>query len=182
MQLIIGLGNPGKEYELTRHNAGFLALDHIRKNITPDGVCASSKFKANIYELVLENGAKHLLVYPQTYMNNSGMAVRQIMDFYKLGPTDILVLHDEIDLPLGIIRFTENSSAAGHNGVKSIIQELGTQEFRRIRIGVESRENRSMIPTDAFVLQKFGEDELKKIPWDDVQTRVLFELQEKKAN
>jgi PTH1 family peptidyl-tRNA hydrolase len=175
MQLIVGLGNPGKEYEKTRHNVGFLALDHIIASIDKEGVCTTSKFETKIYELVME-GEKHLLVYPQTFMNNSGRAVKQVMNFYKLSPKDILVLHDEVDLPIGTIRFTDNSGHAGHNGIRSIIDELGTKEFRRIRIGVESRENKENLPTDAFVLQNFSKDELDKIPWEEIKNRVLFEL------
>jgi peptidyl-tRNA hydrolase, PTH1 family len=179
MQIIVGLGNPGKEYQNTRHNAGFLALDYIRKEINQDGVCTKSKFKAEIYELLLD-GNKNMLVYPQTYMNKSGEAVREIMDFYKLSTKDILILHDEIDLPVGVIKFTESSGSAGHNGVKSLMDSLGTQDFKRIRIGVESRENKSIPPTDAFVLQPFTEDELKLVPFEAIKNRVLLELREKK--
>ena len=178
MQLVVGLGNPGKEYEKTRHNAGFIALDKIRSKYNQDGVCSSSKFDAHIYELVVD-GTKHLLVYPQTFMNLSGKAIRQVMDFYKLEPKDILVLHDEVDLPAGTIKFTESSGHAGHNGIRSVIEELGTQNFRRIRIGVESREPDSKIPTDAFVLQPFSNEDLEKIPWDSVEARVLMELRKK---
>jgi peptidyl-tRNA hydrolase, PTH1 family len=180
MQLIVGLGNPGKEYETTRHNAGFLALDYIRKEMNQEGVCSASKFKAEIYELVVD-GTKHLMIYPQTYMNKSGEAVREIMDFYKLTSNNILVLQDDVDLPLGVIRFTENSGSAGHNGIKSLILSLGTQEFRRIRIGVESREDKSIPPTESFVLQKFAQDELKQLPLEAIKDRVLFELREKKT-
>jgi peptidyl-tRNA hydrolase, PTH1 family len=178
MQIVVGLGNPGKEYEKTRHNAGFIALDNIRNKYNRDGVCSRSKFQAHIYELIID-GTKHLLVYPQTFMNLSGKAVREIMDFYKLTPKDILVLHDEVDLPVGTIKFTESSGHAGHNGIKSLIEELGTQDFRRIRIGVESREGDSKIPTDAFVLQPFTEEELKTIPWDSVEARTMMELRKK---
>jgi peptidyl-tRNA hydrolase, PTH1 family len=179
MQLIVGLGNPGKEYQNTRHNVGFLALDYFRKEINQDGACTKSKFKAEIYELVLD-GNKHLLVYPQTYMNKSGEAVGEIMNFYKLSPADILVMHDEVDLPVGVIKFTESSGSAGHNGIKSMIGNLGTQDFRRIRIGVESRENKTMPPTDTFVLQPFKEEELKQVPFEAIKNRVLLELREKK--
>ncbi len=178
MQLVVGLGNPGKEYERTRHNAGFIALDQIRNKYNQDGVCSSSKFDAHVYELVVD-GTKNLLVYPQTFMNLSGKAVKQIADFYKLSPKDILVLHDEVDFPVGTIKFTESSGHAGHNGIRSLIEELGTQDFRRIRIGVESREVDSKIPTDAFVLQPFTDEEIQKIPWDNIETRVMAELRKK---
>lgn len=161
MKLIVGLGNPGKQYELTRHNAGFLAIDqflHGRSAIT-----CQSKFKAVICEYH-EDSTKVLFAKPQTFMNLSGIAVRQIADFYKLDcNSDLLVIHDEKDLPFGKIKLTDNSSSAGHNGVQSIIDELGTQQFHRIRIGVESREPESNIPTDAFVLHPFNHTEKERL-------------------
>lgn len=172
MQLIIGLGNPGKEYEKNRHNVGFLALDHILKDLQT--ISCSSKFDATICEV--HNPQKTFFVYPQTYMNESGKAVREIMNYYKLLPKDILVIHDDVDLPLGTMKFTENSGDAGHNGIKSIIEELGTKEFRRIRVGVETRENKQQPPTDAFVLQNFSSDELSKIPFKEIETKVRAEL------
>ena len=183
MQIIIGLGNPGKKYEKTRHNVGWLALDHILQGREILG--ESEKFSALIKEVVvLEGGTagheKTLFVYPQTFMNDSGKAVSEILSFYKLTPKDILVLHDEVDLPIGTIRFTDNSSGAGHNGVQSIIDVLGTQEFRRIRIGVESRTDKKIPPTEDFVLQPFSEEDLQKIPFENIAARVLMELRPKK--
>ncbi len=177
MQLIIGLGNPGKEYAKTRHNAGFMALDYLAGLPEVKVVSETNKFDSVIKEFVVEgSGEKNFLVYPQTFMNDSGKAVKQILNFYKLGPENILVLHDEIDLPLGTLKFTEDSSAAGHNGVKSLIDELGTQAFRRIRIGVESRQSREEMPTEKFVLQNFSEEELKLVPFGKAGARVLLEL------
>jgi PTH1 family peptidyl-tRNA hydrolase len=175
MQIIIGLGNPGKTYEQNRHNVGFLSLDHILKDM--ETISCSSKFDAKICEV--HNPDKTFFVFPETFMNNSGKAVKAILDFYKLSPKDILVIHDEVDLPLGTIKFTEGSSHAGHNGVRSIIDELGTNEFRRIRVGVETREHRADLPTDTFVLQNFTEEELAKIPFDAIKARVLLELKPK---
>ena len=170
MNLIIGLGNPDKEHKNTRHNVGFMALDHLRDNFPDASNC--SKFKAEIFEFHL-NGKKNFLVYPQTYMNNSGQSVREIMDFYKLEPKDILVIHDDTDLPLGAVKFTESSGSAGHNGVNSLIEHLGTKDFKRIRVGVESREDKSLIPTEDFVLQNFSTEELEKIPFEEIKERVL---------
>ena len=172
MKIIIGLGNPGKEYLKTRHNAGFMALDFFLKGI--ETISCTSKFEAKICEVHQPN--KTLFVYPETFMNNSGKAVKELLNFYKLGPENVLVLHDEVDLPLGTIKFTESSSHAGHNGVRSLIEELGTQDFKRIRIGVESREDRTQLPTDAFVLQEFTEEELKQIPFDAIKARIEMEL------
>ncbi len=159
MKLIIGLGNPGKKYELTRHNAGFLAIDWFLKD--KPVISCQSKFDAIICEYH-EDGNKVLFVKPTTFMNLSGRAISQLTNFYNLSAgQDLLVLHDEIDLPLGKIKFTEGSSAAGHNGVQSIIDELGTKNFHRLRIGVETRENKSIPPTESFVLQKFTDEELQ---------------------
>ena len=175
MQIVIGLGNPGSKYEKTRHNAGFMALDYILKDL--QAISCTSSFDSKICEVHMPE--KTFFVYPQTFMNDSGKAVRQILDFYKLSPKDILVIHDDIDLPLGTIKFTDNSGDAGHNGIKSIIESLGTKEFRRVRVGVESRTDKTQMPTDAFVLQEFSADELKKIPFEEIKARVMLELKPK---
>ena len=160
MKIIVGLGNPGEKYINTRHNAGFLAVDYYLKDL---GVInCQSKFNAQICELHT-NGDKIFFIKPQTFMNNSGSAVREIIQFYKIDPSkDLLVIHDEKDLPFASIKTTESSGSAGHNGVQNIIDELGGQNFMRIRIGVESREPDSPIPTDVFVLQNFSEEEFKQ--------------------
>ncbi len=175
MQVIIGLGNPGEKYKNNRHNVGFLALDHILKELQT--ISCNSSFDSKICEIHMPE--KTFFVFPQTFMNDSGKAVKQILDFYKLTPKDIVVLHDDVDLPLGTIKFTDNSGSAGHNGVTSLIDYLGTKEFRRIRIGVESRENKEHMPTDAFVLQDFSDEELEQIPFDAIKARVLLELKAK---
>lgn len=161
MKLIVGLGNPGKQYEHTRHNAGFLAVDYFLQN--KDTIACQSKFDAQICEYH-EGSEKIFLAKPQTFMNASGGAVKEIVEYYKLDPaTDLLVIHDEVDLPLGRMKSTNDSSAAGHNGVQDIFDELGTKNIHRIRIGIEIRESRDELPTDAFVLQRFTETELHKL-------------------
>lgn len=156
MKLIVGLGNPGEKYQHTRHNAGFLAVDYYLKNLSPDW---QSKFKSEICQLV--SGTEIIMfAKPQTFMNNSGEAVKEICDFYKIEPEkDLLVIHDDKDLPIGIsgIREADDSSSAGHNGVQNIIDKLGTQNFHRIRIGIARPDNQ--LPTDAFVLQDFPPDD-----------------------
>jgi PTH1 family peptidyl-tRNA hydrolase len=166
MKLIVCLGNPGKQYELTRHNAGFLAGDAWLKN--HPAITCSSKFQAEICEVHIGMPpVKVFLVKPQTFMNNSGQAVSEIANFYKLDfKKDLLVIHDEKDLPLGTIRSTESSSSAGHNGIKSIIEQLGSQDFKRVRIGVESRSVDNQIATSDFVLQRFTNEELEKLQKD----------------
>lgn len=173
MKIIIGLGNPGTKYEHTRHNAGFLAIDYYLKDI--DAISCQSKFKAQVCEVHF-GATKTFFVKPQTYMNRSGEAVQEIATFYKIDPkTDILVLHDEIDLPFGTIRNTDSSSAAGHNGVQSIIDALGTQDFHRIRIGVESRASRDELPTDVFVLSPFTAEQMQQFE-SDILPKVKIEI------
>ncbi|GAC1413502.1 MAG: aminoacyl-tRNA hydrolase [Candidatus Doudnabacteria bacterium] len=175
MQIIVGLGNPGNQYLLNRHNAGFLSLDFILKDLQP--INCASKFNAKICEI--HNPEKTFFVYPQTFMNSSGVAIKELLSFYKLTPKDILVIHDEVDLPLGVIKFTEGSGHAGHNGVRSLIDELGTNQFRRIRVGVETRAEKMVPPTEAFVLQDFTADELRELPLEQIKSRVLLELKPK---
>ena len=133
--LLVFLGNPGPRYEYTRHNAGFLAADRlIEKN---DLKCNRLRFKA-LTELIDFGGARVLLMKPQTYMNLSGEAVQQAARFYKIPADHVLVVSDEISLPLGRLRVRTRGSAGGHNGLKSVIAQLGTDEFPRVRIGVGS--------------------------------------------
>lgn len=161
MKLIVGLGNPGKQYENTRHNAGFLAVDFFLRS--HPAITCQSKFNAQICEYH-EDGEKVFFVKPESYMNLSGGVVRDILAFYKLDhANDLLVLHDEKDLPFGSVKEAFASGSAGHNGVQNIIDELGTKDFARIRIGVETRELDSPQPTDVFVLQKFEDGELEKL-------------------
>lgn len=159
MKIIVGLGNPGKQYQLTRHNAGFLAVDHFLQN--HQAISCQSKFNAQICEYH-ENGVKVFIVKPQSFMNLSGEVVKEIAHFYKIDiATDLLVVHDDKDLDFEKIKFTDGSGSAGQNGVQNIIDELGTKSFHRVRIGVESREEGSPIATADFVLQKFTDEEMK---------------------
>jgi len=164
MKLIVGLGNPGEQYKNTRHNAGFLAIDFILND--GDGFMLAKpthEFKSEVHTIDVD-GQKVMFLKPQTYMNDSGQALKVICNFYKMDISkDLLVLHDDSDLPFGTIRATDSSSSAGQNGVQSIIDNLGTQTFHRIRIGVETRINRDEMDTKDFVLQNFNEDELKQL-------------------
>ncbi|MDD2753374.1 MAG: aminoacyl-tRNA hydrolase [Candidatus Portnoybacteria bacterium] len=166
MKLIIGLGNPGPQYFNTRHNFGFLAANFLQDSLPGfSDWQANEKFKAMISEGQID-GEKILLAKPQTFMNNSGQAAKLIADFYKLGPDDILLLHDDLDLPLGDIRVSQNSGAAGHKGVQSIIEKLGTKNFLRVRLGIKPAKQtflakffKKFTPAEKFVLQKFSEEE-----------------------
>lgn len=164
-KIIVGLGNPGIKYAKTRHNAGWLILDHLINELqkeTNQTITWRSKrdWLAEIAEI-----DNILLVKPQTMMNNSGQAVRAILDYYDLIVADLsnrlLVIHDELDLPSGTVRWSNNSRSAGHNGVQSIIDHLGTQNFIRYRVGIQPIEP----PTDtiAYVLKNFSASELKNL-------------------
>lgn len=134
MFIIVGLGNPGKEYETTRHNAGFSSIDVIaeKNNIN----VTENDHKALIGKGYID-GQKVILVKPQTYMNNSGDAVREITDYYKVDVTsELIIIYDDISLDVGMLRIRDKGSAGGHNGIKSIISHLGTQEFLRVKVGV----------------------------------------------
>jgi len=136
--LIVGLGNPGKEYEHSRHNCGFRALDILagKLNVKVDKL----KFQG-LYTQTCYNGTKLFLLKPQTYMNLSGKSVVQLSAFYKIPPQRIIVLFDDISLAPGRLRVRGDGSAGGHNGIKSIIQELGSQDFPRVKIGVGAKPN-----------------------------------------
>ncbi len=156
MRLIIGLGNPGKEYADTRHNAGFLFLDFLREAWAFSGFEPSAKWKGSVSSGI-RDGEKILLVKPETFMNRSGECVRSIMDFFKLSVSDITVVHDDLDIAPGTFRIVSGSGAAGHNGVSDIIEKLGTKEFARIRIGIgRPPEN---VPAERFVLSPFSEED-----------------------
>lgn len=156
MKLIVGLGNPGREYVHTRHNAGFEVMDAIADHVSAD--ISQKKFKALIDKVRIGNESV-LLMKPQTYMNNSGEAVRAAMDFYHLTPQDLLVIYDDMDMPVGRLRLRQKGSAGGHNGIKSIIAQLGTEEFPRIRVGVGAKPN-PQYDLANWVLSKFSEEDM----------------------
>jgi peptidyl-tRNA hydrolase, PTH1 family len=133
--VVVGLGNPGAEYASTRHNLGFLALDHLAARWEAPGFRAEKRFTADIAPVHREN-MSILLVKPQTFMNESGKAVRSILDFYKLSPRRLVVIHDDLDIVAQSVKTTDSSRAAGHNGVQDIIDRVGTQDFFRIRLGI----------------------------------------------
>ncbi|MBQ7499778.1 MAG: aminoacyl-tRNA hydrolase [Clostridia bacterium] len=131
--LVCGLGNPGEKYVYTRHNAGFLFLDYLCQ--MQKTRLSKVRFKSVCGECSM-SGKKLILMKPQTFMNNSGEAVREAMDFYKLGPADLVVISDDLSLPIGRIRIRRKGSHGGQNGLKSIINHIGSEEFARIKIGV----------------------------------------------
>ena len=154
MKLIVGLGNPGKQYDRTRHNIGFEVVDFLSShyNIPLD----KAKFKGN-FGMGNIGGEKIILLKPLTYMNLSGESIRPIMDYYDLQPEDLVVIYDDLDLPVGKIRLRQKGSSGGHNGIKSTIAHLGSEKFNRIRIGIDRPKN-GMKVTD-YVLGKFTKEE-----------------------
>lgn len=162
MKLIVGLGNPGTEYEGTRHNAGFVALDMLAEAWGAPAFSLEKKLKSLVTK-VLHNGETFVLAKPQTFMNLSGEAVRALLDFYKLDPEqDLIVTYDDIDLLLGDIR-TTGTSSGGHNGMKSLFQHVGTQNVARVRIGIDAPSRPEQMDTADYVLQKFSEEERKTL-------------------
>lgn len=155
--IVAGLGNPGREYEKTRHNAGFLAIDYIASKM---GVSIS---RAKYHALVGEGeiaGKRVLLMKPQTYMNNSGVSIAEAASFYKIPAENVIVLHDEISFEPGLMRIRRKGSAGGHNGLKSIIAHIGSQDFPRVKIGVGQK------PTPEYDLADWV---LGKMPAQDAE-------------
>lgn len=156
MKLIFAQGNPGERYTHTRHNVGFLALQTLADKHSATWK-ESSKYNARIAEYAVE-GEKVLLVQPQSFYNETGLVARQLIDFYKLNPADdVLVVHDDLALPVGTIRIREKGSDAGNNGIKSLNAHIGEQ-YTRLRIGIWS-EQRDLMDDASFVLSRFTQDE-----------------------
>jgi PTH1 family peptidyl-tRNA hydrolase len=159
MKLVVGLGNPGEKYAKNRHNVGFMVIDEILKQYVA-GPQFNKKFDAIVYSL----DKNRLLVKPQTFMNASGRAVNRIVNFYKVKPQGLLVVHDDVDLEFGEIKHQFGRGAAGHKGVESVIEALGSDQFNRVRVGVGRPTG--PIEVDDFVLQNFSEGS------EEVQTLV----------
>lgn len=153
MKLIVGLGNIGKEYEKTYHNIGFMCVDKTAEILGAE--FSKEKFRSLIAEIKI-GGEKIVLAKPETYMNLSGTAIKEMVDFYKSDYKDLLVLYDDYDLPLGSVRIRESGSAGTHNGMRNVIKELGTEEFPRIRVGFKPQGD-IKIPLIDFVLSGIKE-------------------------
>ena len=162
MKLIVGLGNPGKEYEKTRHNIGFMAIDNYLGEVK-----YSKKFNGEYYETNI-NGEKYIFVRPLGFMNLSGKVVYDFMNFYKLNINDLLIIQDDMDLDFGKIRIKINSSSGGHNGIKNIEMHLGTKNYKRLKIGIS---NNKKIDTKDYVLGKLNSDD-RKVLDEAIKTSV----------
>lgn len=154
MKCIIGLGNPGKKYEKTRHNIGFMVVDELARR---HNFSLSKKKFNGIYAMENIQNEKVIVMAPQTYMNLSGEAVRPLMEYYNLDIEDILVIYDDLDLPTGKIRLRQKGGHGGHNGIRSIIANVGNKEFKRIRIGIGRPVSR--VPVVDYVLGTFSAEE-----------------------
>lgn len=162
--LVIGLGNPGEKYERTRHNIGFLVLDAWNQNW---------KQKASLHGMYGEmrkSGNKLHLLKPNTFMNRSGLAAKAASQYFHIPTENIIVVHDDVDFPFGEIQYQFDRSSAGHNGIKSLIDELGTQGFHRIRIGIGTSPN-PHVQTDEWVLGKWSKNEETAL--DDITSRAI---------
>jgi PTH1 family peptidyl-tRNA hydrolase len=156
MKMIVGLGNPGKEYENTRHNIGFMVIDDYAKRYN---ITFKTKYNG-LFAKVYRNGEYYVLLKPLSFMNLSGTVVRKFANYFKIKPEDILVIHDDLDMPVGKIKIKAKGSSGGHNGIKNIIENLGTEEFAHFKVGID---NNKEITTKDYVLGKFNKIELDKL-------------------
>ena len=172
MKLVAGLGNPGKEYASTKHNLGFLAVDEIARRAGID--LTKKKFRGSYGEGFL-SGEKLILLKPETYMNRSGEAVSEAAVFYNISPPDIIVIHDEMDLPSGTVRVKAGGGSAGHNGIRSIVERIGSPDFIRIRMGIGKPGEKSK--GASHVLSKFGSGESDAVKMSvETAADAVFEL------
>ena len=155
MKLIVGLGNPGIEYEKTRHNTGFLLIDRLCEKL---GIQLDKNKCRSIYGIYYHNGDKVIIAKPQTYMNLSGLAVSSLMKFYGIDREDLIVVHDDLDLPVGKLRLRRKGSSGGQKGMGSIIEQLHSQDIDRIRVGISNDKSRD---TKDYVLGRFSKEEMK---------------------
>lgn len=166
MKLVVGLGNPGRKYKDTKHNIGFMCLDHYA-NIQKVKFKKDNKFSGEWLKL-----GNMILLKPHTFMNLSGQSIRQTMDYYNIDLEDVLIIYDDLALPLGKLRLREQGSPGGHNGIKSVVQHIGTQEFKRVRIGIDSN---PLIETKDYVLGKFSKEDKKELQSSIEQTTNLID-------
>lgn len=175
MKIIVGLGNIGKEYEETRHNVGFMCVDYFTKEILKNDM--NYKKRDNYFYLETSyKGEKVIVIKPTTYMNLSGEAIAKAKKWYKVENEDLIVIYDDVDLILGNVRFRESGSAGTHNGMRNILSILKTEELKRIRIGIENRDNKN-IPLMDYVLGKFSKEEMN-ILYTDTFKQVSDKLLE----
>lgn len=169
MKLIVGLGNIGKEYDKTRHNVGFMAIDKIAETFKIE--FNKKKFSGSYCEFFYKS-EKVILLKPEKYMNLSGEVIKPFMDFFKIDIEDLLVISDDLDMPIGKIKLKYKGSSGGHNGLKNISLHLGTENFKRIKIGISNDKKKD---TKDYVLGKFTKEELEKLDDIFMQVPEIFE-------
>ena len=173
MWLIVGLGNPGQEYQNTRHNIGFMFLDDWKEHLPSDAHIISKKeSKSQTYHIKF-NKERIILCQPLTYMNLSGFAVQSLMTYYKIPLTHLLVIHDEMDLPFGVCKFQKDRGAASHNGVQHIHNQLGSKDYIRLRFGIGKSQGH--LSGRDYVLSHFSKEEQEKLPILMVKIRENIE-------
>ncbi len=173
MKIIVGLGNPGEKYIGTRHNIGFETLDYLLKKYEPlkESSWDNNKKTKSLIKKIIVKKIPTLLAQPQTYMNNSGMAVKLLLEYFKVEPENLIVIHDELDLPLGKLQIRFGGGSAGHNGIESIIDSIKTDKFLRIRMGIgkptridgNKFEPKNPHSVDQFVLQPFANGQRQEV-------------------
>lgn len=166
MKVVVGLGNPGAKYEQTKHNIGFMCLDFYANKQE-----MTFKFDRKFNAEILKQGDL-LLVKPQTFMNLSGDSVRRVMEYYDVALEDLFIIYDDVDLPMARLRLREQGGTGGHNGIKSIVEHLKTDQFKRLRIGIDSN---PLIETADYVLSKFSKEELNLVVEAAVQTKDIID-------
>ncbi|MCD2255947.1 aminoacyl-tRNA hydrolase [Agrilactobacillus fermenti] len=154
MKMIVGLGNPGKKYDRTKHNVGFTVVDTLSKRLNQ--TLSKQDFEAQFTSFIY-NGEKVFLVKPLTYMNDSGRAVGPLLHYYQMAPSDLLVIQDDMDMPLGKLRFRDKGASGGHNGIKSIIAAVQTEQFNRLKVGIQHPDRSKVVD---WVLTPFNKDDL----------------------
>ena len=169
MRLVVGLGNPGRDYECTRHNIGFMAIDKIVFSL---GLKFDRSKFGGVYASGVFNGTKVIFLKPQEYINLSGNVIKRYVDFFNIDLSDVLIIHDDLDLDVGVMKLKYKGSSGGHNGLKNIELNFGTKEYKRIKIGIS---NNKMYDTKDYVLGKLSGEEFRKI--NDVLDKmpVLFD-------
>jgi PTH1 family peptidyl-tRNA hydrolase len=158
LRLVVGLGNPGAKFEGTRHNIGFMVVERFAKR--HDVALKGSKHRADIGRGSAQGGVPIIIAEPLTFMNESGIAVRRLLDYYKISPERLIVVGDDLDLPFGRLRIRTDGSSGGNGGLKSIIREIGDDRFTRLRVGID----RPSIPAKAYVLQPFSREQELVLP------------------
>ncbi len=164
MKLIVGLGNPGLKYKKTRHNVGFMLLDKYVGNVK-----WSNQPNYYSYETIIDK-VKVIFIKPKTFMNLSGIAVKEVVDYYKINIEDILIIHDDIDMTIGSYKLKKNSSSGGHNGIKSIESYLKTNNYLRLKIGIKKDTKKT---TSDFVLSKFNKEDMTSV--DLINSNIIID-------